>query len=67
MLSSTGFSYAPEDFTDRNDFFSPKLKKLDGIFFYNFGWKDMTATEPVTMLKIMDTIDFSLKNGKKVI
>lgn len=38
------------------------LKNLkDGIFFYNFGWKDMTNTNFKTIFKIMSMIDFSFK------
>ena len=45
-----------------NDFFFLK----DGIFFYNFHWKDMTNTEFKYLLKIVSMIDFTYQQGGKV-
>ena len=42
------------------------IKFKDGIFYYNFGWRDMTATNFKYMFRILDVVDFSLKEGKKV-
>lgn len=44
----SGFSYKPEDFMN------------NGIFYYNFGWKDMTAPDLGQMLNIVQVMHFSL-------
>jgi len=50
----SGFSYFPEEFYE------------NGIYFFNFGWRDMTATSPDVILKIVKQMSFSLANGDKV-
>jgi protein tyrosine phosphatase domain-containing protein 1 len=50
---ASGFSYLPEEFYEK------------GIFFYNFGWKDMTITKFETILKVIRLMEFSLRDGKK--
>jgi len=51
---SSGFSYHPEEFYE------------NGIYFFNFGWRDMTATSTDVVLKILKQMSFSLTNGNKV-
>ena len=50
----SGLSYLPEEFY-----------KL-GIAFYNFGWRDHETTDILTLLKIVKTMDFVLKQNCKV-
>lgn len=50
---NSGFSYQPEDFYK------------EGIYFYNFGWRDHTATQNPTIFRVVKTIDYALQNGKR--
>lgn len=52
--ATSGFSYYPEEFSDH------------GIYFFNFGWKDMTAASTDVILRIVKQMSFSLTNGSKV-
>ena len=47
------------------EFLILKFQK-DGIFFYNFHWKDMTNTEFSHLLKIVSMIEFTYQQGGKV-
>jgi protein tyrosine phosphatase domain-containing protein 1 len=58
---SSGLSYLPEEFYERT---SDLIK--DGINFYNFGWEDHKTTNFDILLRILKSIEFCLKEGKKV-
>ncbi|EGR33826.1 protein tyrosine phosphatase domain protein 1 protein, partial [Ichthyophthirius multifiliis] len=51
---NSGFTYSIEEFTDNN------------IYFFNYGWTDMTVTNPTYMMKIMSSIDFIISQGYKI-
>ena len=42
------------------------LSLLVGIFFYNYGWKDMETTSFENILRILKIMSFALMNNKKV-
>jgi len=54
IQAQSGFSYLPEEFYDH------------GIYFFNFGWRDMTATSTDVILKILKQMSFILGNGDKI-
>lgn len=51
---SSGFSYLPEIWMDSN------------IYYYNFGWPDMSTPGFQTMLDIVQVMDYTLKKDTKV-
>jgi hypothetical protein len=54
ILVQSGFSYLPEEFYNH------------GIYFFNFGWEDMTTTSVDAILKVLRQMALSFKDGKKV-
>jgi hypothetical protein len=54
IIERTGFSYDPEEFFK------------NGIYFYNFCWKDMTSTPVGYILHVVRLMEFALEGGKKV-
>lgn len=53
-LVNDEFSYSPEDFMRAN------------IFYYNFGWKDMTVPPLELVLNIVQVMCFTMSQNKKV-
>ncbi|XP_050031868.1 protein tyrosine phosphatase domain-containing protein 1-like [Dermacentor andersoni] len=51
-LESGGFSYDPQDFMD------------NGVFFYNFGWRDYGTPSSLALLDMVKVMAFALTEGK---
>nr|XP_037273148.1 protein tyrosine phosphatase domain-containing protein 1-like [Rhipicephalus microplus] len=51
-LESGGFSYDPQDFMD------------NGVFFYNFGWRDYGTPSSLALLDMVKVMSFALTEGK---
>ncbi|XP_077546177.1 protein tyrosine phosphatase domain-containing protein 1-like [Haemaphysalis longicornis] len=51
-LESGGFSYDPQDFMD------------NGVFFYNFGWRDYGTPSCSALLDMVKVMSFALGEGK---
>ncbi|XP_042143536.1 protein tyrosine phosphatase domain-containing protein 1 [Ixodes scapularis] len=51
-LEPSGFSYEPQDFMD------------NGVFFYNFGWKDYGTPSNPALLDMVKVMAFALGEGK---
>ncbi|XP_028405714.1 protein tyrosine phosphatase domain-containing protein 1-like [Dendronephthya gigantea] len=51
-LEKSGFTYNPQDFMD------------NGIFFFNYIWKDYGICSLESVLNIVKVMDFALQNGK---
>ncbi|XP_077495876.1 protein tyrosine phosphatase domain-containing protein 1-like [Amblyomma americanum] len=51
-LESGGFSYDPQDFMD------------NGVFFYNFGWRDYGTPSSLALLDMVKVMSFALGEGK---
>lgn len=51
-LHSLGFSYNPQEFMD------------NGVYFYNFGWKDYGVASHATILDMVKVMQFATSQGK---
>jgi len=65
-IQIAGFLIIRKSFLTVREKWNSFLIPIDGIYFFNFGWRDMTATSTDVVLKILKQMSFSLTNGNKV-
>jgi protein tyrosine phosphatase domain-containing protein 1 len=74
LAPGSGFSYRPETFMDAGsvlcfDLVLFCLYLTEGpcsVFYYNFGWKDMTTPPLPLMMSVVQVVAFHLENGGRV-